>query len=283
MKRMNIMLLLILAAAVGLFGGYQFWIHNNLDTTGPVITIDDGLLEVSVKDPQEALLVGLQAMDDRDGDVTAGVLIESIYGINENRETTVTYAAFDAAGNVSKAQRQVRYRDYVPPRFQLYGSLTFLQGGDGDLMETVGAWDQLEGDIRRRIHATLISDTKSLDNRGVHQVRLQVTNSLGDMAQIVVPVEVYDPQWYTAQVTLTDYMVYLKQGAWFEPKTYLDTFSVRGEAVDVSKVIPAEISLEIDNKVRMDTPGVYEVTYILSQTVGMDTHSGIAKLIVIVE
>ena len=283
MKRWNVMLLLVMAAAVGLFGCYLLWIHNNLDTTGPVITVEDGILEISVKDPAEALMQGVRAVDDRDGDVTAGVLIESIYGINENKESTVTYAAFDAAGNVTKTQRVIRYRDYHAPRFTLSRSLTYAYGRKIDLLQDVGAEDVLEGSIGRRIHAALISEATSIETEGVHQVKLQVANSLGDTVQLVVPVEVYDPEWYNAEVTLSAYLVYLKAGTQFNPRSYLKSFVVRGEVQNLNGITPEGISVEIDSKVRMDVPGLYEVRYVLSQTEGMMTHTGIAKLLVIVE
>ena len=283
MKRWNVMLLLVMAAAVGLFGCYLLWIHNNLDTTGPVITVEEGLLEISVKDPAEVLMQGVRAVDDRDGDVTAGVLIESIYGINENKESTVTYAAFDAAGNVTKTQRVIRYRDYHAPRFTLSRSLTYAYGRKIDLLQDVGAEDVLEGSIGRRIHAALISETASIETEGVHQVKLQVANSLGDTVQLVVPVEVYDPEWYNAEVTLSAYLVYVKAGTQFNPRSYLKSFVVRGEVQNINGITPEGISVEIDSKVRMDVPGLYEVRYVLSQTEGMTTHTGIAKLLVIVE
>ena len=283
MKRWNVMLLLVMAAAVGLFGCYLLWIHNNLDTTGPVITVEEGLLEISVKDPAQALMQGVRAVDDRDGDVTAGVLIESIYGINENKESTVTYAAFDAAGNVTKTQRVIRYRDYHAPRFTLSRSLTYAYGRKIDLLQDVGAEDVLEGSIGRRIHAALISETANIEMEGVHQVKLQVANSLGDTVQLVVPVEVYDPEWYNAEVTLSAYLVYLKAGTQFNPRSYLKSFVVRGEVQNINGITPEGISVEIDSKVRMDVPGLYEVRYVLSQTEGMTTHTGIAKLLVIVE
>ena len=163
---------------------------------------------------------GVRAVDDRDGDVTAGVLIESIYGINENKESTVTYAAFDAAGNVTKTQRVIRYRDYHAPRFTLSRSLTYAYGRKIDLLQDVGAEDVLEGSIGRRIHAALISETANIEMEGVHQVKLQVANSLGDTVQLVVPVEVYDPEWYNAEVTLSAYLVYLKAGTQFNPRSY---------------------------------------------------------------
>lgn len=185
MKRVNIFLLLILAAAMVLFSGYLLWIHGNLDTIGPVFSVEEGILEISVKDPAEALLQGITAVDERDGDVTEGILVESVYGISDENLTTVTYAAFDSAGNVSKFQRQVRYSDYREPRFELYASPTFAYGSGFDLLEQVGAEDVLEGNINRRVHATLISDTQSLAMEGNHQVKLQVTNSLGDTVEMI--------------------------------------------------------------------------------------------------
>ena len=283
MKRWNILLLMILAVAIGLFGCYYIWVHNMLDTVGPEIVIEDGILELSVTDPEEALMQGIQAIDDRDGDVTAEMLVESVYGINEENLTTVTYAAFDRAGNVRKAQRQVRYVDYTSPRFEAYGSLSFPSGTNFDLLEYVGATDVLDGNIRRRIHATLISDTKSISAEGNHQVKLQVTNSLGDTVETVIPVMVYSPEWYTANVHLSDYLIYLKRGEDFDPHAYLEEFVFRGEPIDISRSVPADVVVEIDNEVRSNVPGVYEVTYILSRSLNSITHSGIAKLIVIVE
>ena len=283
MKRLNTLLLMILAAAFVLFGCYHIWVHNRLDTVGPELIVDEGLLEISVKDEADVLLTGIRALDERDGDVTSSILVESVYGIDQNNMTTVTYAAFDRAGNVSKTQRQVRYVDYEHPRFQLYGSLTFSYGSGFDLLEYLGAQDVIEGDIRRRVHATLISDTKSIEAEGRHQVKLQVTNSLGDTSELVVPVEVFDPEWYAADVQLSDYLIYLDRGSRFDARSYLEKFIFRGEPIDMTRGTPEGVSVEIDNGVNMNEPGVYEVSYILSKSLNMNMYSGIAKLIVVVE
>ena len=282
-KRINVLLLMILAVAFGLFAGYHLWVHNRLDTTGPVLTVEEGMLEISVKDRETALMKGIRAVDDRDGDVTASILVESIYGISEDHVTTVTYAAFDRAGNVTKIQRKIRFVDYQSPRFEAYGSLTFPGNFSFDLMDHVGAYDVLEGDIRRRVHATLVSDTKDISAEGNHQVKLMVTNSLGDTAEVVLPVLVYSPEWYTADVMLTDYLIYRKQGSAFQAEDYLESFVFRGDPIDISREIPSDINVEIQNEVRTGIPGVYEVTYILSKNLNGTNHSGIAKLIVIVE
>ena len=283
MKRINILLLMVLAVAVGLFACYHIWVHNRLDTVGPVLSIDEGMLEISVNDPEEALLAGIHAMDERDGDVTASILVESIYGISEYHTTTVTYAAFDRAGNVSKIERQVRFRDYEAPSYKLYGSMTFAYGSGFDLLEYIGAWDVIEGDIGRRVHATLISDTKGIEALGRHRVKLQVTNKLGDTVEMILPVEVYDPEWYTAGVVLSDYMIYLERGAQFDPRQYLEGFVLRGDLIELTDGIPSDIEVEIDNGVNVKVPGVYEVSYILSKSLNLNTYSGIARMIVVVE
>lgn len=283
MKRINILLLAALAAVIALFGVYQLWIHNMLDKTGPVITIDEELLEISVKDEEDALMQGIRAVDERDGDVTASLLVESVYGITEDNVTTVTYAAFDRAGNVSKVERQVRYKDYRSPRFELYGSLCFPSGSGFDLLEYVGANDVLEGNINRRVRATLVSNTDSINQVGSHIVRFQVTNSLGDTVVADLPVEVYDPEWYTASVELDSYLVYLERGAAFDPEDYLKTFVVRGEDIDVRYGIPEGIQSDISGSVSTQIPGIYAVTYRLTTTQNMMTFTGQTVLIVIVE
>lgn len=283
MKRIEVLLLLVLAVAVGLFGCYHFWVHERIDKAGPVFSLEEELLEVSVTDPNEVLLQGITAADDKDGDVTTSILVESVYGINDNHETTVTYAAFDRAGNVSKIQRQVRFVDYQPPRFEAYKTLCFPSDKRFDLMDYVGATDELDGDIRRRVHATLVSNTESISAEGNHEVKLQVTNSLGDTVEVTIPVLVYSSDWYSASVELKESLIYLDKGARFDPRDYLETFILRGTPIDVSVAIPDDITVEIDNEVRTDVPGVYTVTYILSKSLNTENHSGIAKLIVIVE
>lgn len=283
MKRRLFLPVALLAAAIALFGCYLLWVHNAKDTVGPVITVEEGILECKVSDPQEMLLTDVTAWDDRDGDVTASLLVESIYGITDENLTTVTYAAFDRAGNVTKIQRQIRYTDYRSPRFYADRSLCFPANSQVDLLYYIGADDVLEGDIRRRVRATLISDTKSINEVGTHLVRLQVTNSLGDTVEADIPMEVYDPEWYTASVELEEYLIYLEKGASFDPEDYLKTFLLRGDEINVRYGVPAGVDCGITSKVDTNVPGVYSVKYVLSKDVGLTTFSGQAVLIVIVQ
>ena len=283
MKRRHILLLIVMVAASALFCAYLLLMRNIKDTQPPVISVEEQMLEVSVEDPKEVLLTGITAIDDRDGDVTASLLVESIYGVSEDHVTTVTYAAFDHAGNVSKIQRKVRYTDYREPRFELSASLCFPYNSGFDLLEFVGANDVLEGDIRRRVRATLVSDTRSINEIASHVVRMQVTNSLGDTVEMDFPVEVYDPEWYTAKVELSEYLIYLKKGDQFRPEKYLKTYSVRGTETDLSRGIPTQIVSSIDSNVNTRNPGVYRVKYTLTSSIGQTAYSGQSILVVIVQ
>ena len=282
-KRRYIMLALVLAAAIALFGAYLVLTHKLKDTTPPVITVAEELLQLSVNDENEILMTGITAMDDRDGDVTASLLVESVYGITDDHVATVTYAAFDRAGNVSKIQRKVHYTDYREPRFEFAGSLSFPHNSKFDLLDYVGANDVMEGDIRRRVRATLVSDTNSIDELGSHMVHLLVTNSLGDTVELDVPVEVYDPEWYLASVKLDTYLLYLKKGDVFNPWDHLDKFVVRGADTDISRGIPEGIDCEIDGAVNTTVPGVYRVQYTLTKDLNLTSYTGQAYLIVVVQ
>ena len=282
-KRRYIMLALVLAAAIALFGAYLVLTHKLKDTTPPVITVAEELLQLSVNDENEILMTGITAMDDRDGDVTASLLVESVYGITDDHVATVTYAAFDRAGNVSKIQRKVHYTDYREPRFEFAGSLSFPHNSKFDLLDYVGANDVMEGDIRRRVRATLVSDTNSIDELGSHMVHLQVTNSMGDTVELDVPVEVYDPEWYLASVKLDTYLLYLKKGDVFNPWDHLDKFVVCGADTDISRGIPEGIDCEIDGAVNTAVPGVYRVQYTLTKDLNLTSYTGQAYLIVVVQ
>lgn len=95
--------IIALVITILVFVGYMAYSRIKTDDMGPAITIDGTELTLSVNDPQEAYLRGVSAYDDQDGDVSSQIVVESCYGITDDNLVTVTYAAFDRAGNVTKA------------------------------------------------------------------------------------------------------------------------------------------------------------------------------------
>lgn len=275
--------ILVMVLCIGLLSAYLVYSRSVTDSTAPAIIIADAkkVLQVSVNDPQTALLAGITARDDVDGDVTASLVVENLGVISRDNTLTVTYAAFDKAGNVAKAQRTVQYTDYTGPRYQLSAPLVYTFGSYFDVLNQVKVEDPLEGDIRHKIK-TMQLDEDSLSAEGIHEVRFRVTNSLGDLEELVLPVEVQYSGRYNAQLNLKEYLVYLKTGDTFIPKSYLKELVRGGSTTKLTRVLPDGITLTLEGEVDTATPGVYPVSYTMT-----DTHGGnwtaYSKLLVVVE
>ena len=282
MIKKNWKLLILLAMSLAVLLGYRFWVGLRTDSIAPKITIADSEIpEVSVFVPEQ-LLEGVTAEDDRDGDVTASLVVERVAGIQADGTVTVTYAAFDSSGNVAKVQRTVRYVDYEGPRFTLSKSLAFVYGSNFDVLNVVGAEDLLDGDIGYRVKATSL-DGNSVNEEGTHSVCFRVTNSLGDQVELVLPVEVYYSGRYNAQLYLTDYLIYLEAGASFDPMAYLQEHIAKGEVMDLTDGVPQGVTLDMEDRVDTAVPGVYTVAYTVTRTLGNTEYEGYARLIVVVE
>lgn len=281
MIKKNWMTLAVLLLSILALIGYRVYDGMRTDTAAPEIHMDTEVLELSATAGKAALLQGVTATDDRDGDVTASLVVEGISQINDAHEVTVTYAAFDGSGNVAKATRTARYTDYTAPRFVLSRPLAYASGVNFDILAAVGAEDVMEGDISHRIKATSLDET-TVTAVGTHTISFRVTNSLGDTAELVLPVEVYTER-YNAQLTLTEYLVYLKAGEKFDYRDYLDTFTAQEEVLELSDRIPADISIRTVGSVDMAVPGVYALSVTATLQQGNQEYVAYTRLIVVVE
>lgn len=283
MKKSKIILhILALVVAVASFFLFRAYTQIKTDSVAPRISMDTDMIEVSVSDPEATLLQGISARDNRDGDVTHTVIIESITAINEEHVAVVSYAAFDRSGNVGKAQRNVRYTDYHAPRITLTHPACFTVNEAEKLMDFVGAQDVLEGDISHRVRATVVSNS-SIRNEGAHTVHFGVTNSLGDSVQLEIPIHVYANGLYNAQLELSEYIIYLPKGSSFTPNNYLKTFTYSGNSINLSRTHPADMNVRCDNPVKIHTPGVYSVKYTVTFTDRNVTFTAYSNLIVVIE
>lgn len=281
MIKKNWMMIAVLLLSLLALAGYCVYDGVRTDSTAPEITVSAEVLEVSVHDGKDALLQGITAADDRDGDVTASVVAERVSAISDANEVTVTYAAFDSSGNVAKTNRTVRYTDYESLQFTLNRPLAFYSGTSFDLLAAIQAEDMVDGDISYRIKATSMDET-SVSAVGNHTVRFRVTNSMGDTVELTLPVEVYTER-YNAQLTLTDYLVYIKAGDRFDAAEYLDEFTVREDVLPLNGNVPAGVVLRTMGYVDTEVPGVYALSMTMTQEQGSLEYVGYTRLIVVVE
>lgn len=289
MKKRNWFLILLIILCLAVFGGYQIWDRARTDTQPPVIHISPEPVELSVNAPKGILLQDVTAEDETSGDVTHSLVLESIRLLSRDGRISVGYAAFDSAGNVAKARREVQYNNYKSPRFTLNAPLLYPYEKDFDVFQAIGAKDDLDGDISHHVRAMLTEDNP-VSNMGTHMVQFQVSNSMGDTTTEILPVEVYAPEDYSATLTLKEYLIYLPVGGIFNAKFYPDTFTSRGDTLELGTILPENYTLEISGDVDTQTPGLYTVTYTLTHTERnkwtqeiTNEYIGYSKLIIIVE
>lgn len=281
---------LLILTALAVFVGYRQYDAIKSDVDAPEISINDTqTLQISVQTPKAELLQGVTAVDRHDGDVSDKLVVESMHLMDADGLIEVGYAVADKSGNVAKATRMVQYTDYESPKFSLSAPLIYEVYEDFDIMRSVFAQDVVDGDIQHRIRATALGE-ESIMSQGVHEVHFQVSNSLGDISEIILPVEVIETGTYAADLTLTDYLIYLPQGAVFQPEEYLNEFTYRAENTSLRKGLPRNFYLEVTGAVQTQTPGVYHIEYLVTRVVQHATnpeldqmYSGYSKLIVVVE
>lgn len=229
--------------------------QGRLDNTPPQISIDVEVLEISVSAEESEYTEGVTAWDNKDGDISADVVLEHVSQLTGEDTVKVTYAVFDRAGNAATATRTLKYLDYTGPKFSLSKPLSYEVGKTVTLLDRLSAEDDLDGDITQKIRVT--SQNLSNDIAGVYHINVQVTNSLGDTQVCGLPVLITDGSANLPQIQLTDYIVYLETGAEFEPRQYIM------EVTDPEKEQTLDSDLvEIQSAVDTDVPGTYDVAYV---------------------
>ena len=276
-NRRKLLLLLVVVLCCAAFAAYYVWQQRTVDREPPKITMQSDELRLSVSDPAERLLEGMRAQDAHDGDVTDSLVVESVRGVVADKRFTVTYAAFDAAGNVAKATRTVFYWDYTAPRFSLSEPLIFRAGVTPEVFEPLSAQDVFDGDLTRQIKGTMRTSERRLPEQGEYQMEFRVTNSLGDTAYLRAPVEMVANWGSAVRVNLTDYLIYLPKDAAFVPASYLRDLTVGTQTIPLDNKSGAGIA--IDSNVNTAVPGTYRVDY----TVTQGQYHARTRLLVVVE
>ena len=125
-------------------------------------------------------------------------------------------------------------------------------GSSFDLLNRIQAEDCIDGDISDRIR--VISNMVNCYSAGVYPITLEVTNSCGDMGKLTLWVTVQDRE-NTASIALTDYIVYMEQGAAFDPYTLIASVTDQTGAF-----LPKE-QITVKGSIDTNTPGAYQLTY----------------------
>lgn len=262
----------ILFVVVTAVFGY-FYVDEQLhsDKTQPVITVESELLEVPLGADTSALLEGVSAYDEKDGDLTDKVIVESLSNFIGDGICKATYAVCDSDNHVSTATRRISYIGYHAPRFVLNRSICFSVYESVDVASAVEAQDCIDGDITKNI--VLTSDDYSGAATGVFSVKASVNNSKGDSSLVTLPLIIEDRSMSAPQITLKSYLVYTKTGAPVELEPYMT------EAVDSAGESVAD-TLRVETNADYSKPGVYTAHYYVTDKSGNIGHT---VLVIIVE
>ena len=236
----------------------------------PTISAPQEVLEVSVQDYEEALLAGVSASDEEDGELSEDVFIESMSEFDEENCRTVTYAVFDSDDNLSRATRRIRYSDYEAPRITLNQALCISYNDyNVQLQDYVGAASSVDGDLSAKV--SVGSESQGDDG---YYATFSVMDSCGTTSSLRLRI---DTLWDDPSMTieLSDYLIYVERGTDIDPQDYIERVSDRG--IEDDDLID-EVTVQDDYDA--DKEGTYEFIYRVERASG---EYGITKLVVVVQ
>ena len=271
MKLMRIAVAALTVITVAVFAAVYFTEKVTDDKTIPVINMDDGVLEVKAGSGEKELLAGVTAYDEKDGDITDRVLVESIGKFSEIGYCKVTYAVSDKDNHVVTAKRQIHYTNYTPPRFTMSRPLVFSVYKELNVVGIVGAKDCLDGDISSNV--IIYSPDYEAAREGSFTLHANVMNSKGDRAEIDLPMLVEKLPKDAPQIILSDYLIYIKKGKNPDWKSYID------DMTDANG-LEAQLEINIETDFKSGTAGMYNIDYYGTDVNGFTGHT---RLIAVVE
>ena len=198
-RRTRMFTIALFILSVCIFAGYNIYQRFIIDKSAPMITMDEQSIHLNCGASDEEILFGVSAKDNKDGDVSDSLMIETKTNFIEPGRFNVSIVAYDKNGNISKATREVIYDDYESPTISGIEELRFPVSNDSSkvsassILSRLQAQDKIEGNISNRMQLTY--EENVLVNRpGDYKASVSVTNSFGDVTTVPITITIYDPQ-----------------------------------------------------------------------------------------
>ena len=229
------------------------------DNTVPVITIENDFIEVQCDATNKDFLKGVTATDEKDGDLTSQVIVESVSRFIKPGVCVVKYAVCDSNNHVAHATRKVKYTDYEAPKFKLKNSLCFSLYENVNISSCISAVDSIEGDISENIVITSPDYTSSVT--GIFTIDLTVSNKKGDTSTLSLPLIMEDRNLSAPTIKLKDYLIYVDKNQNIDFEKYLVEATNRNGGDLTDKVV-------IDDNIDFKKSGTYMVHYFVTDSNG---------------
>ena len=217
MRAIRWILCALLAVTAVLYTATGVMEHISRTDEGPVIECGEEIIQVSVHASEAELLAGMTASDAQDGDLTDRIIVGDVSKLVGTDLAKVTCLVFDSDDNMASLTRQVRYTDYRRPVFQLTQPLEFASTREAKLLDRVRVTDSVDGDISGKAR---VSTLWSTDNDRVYSATVTVTNSMGDIADVEVPVIIRSAP---SAIRLSRQIIYVSVGESFDPMDYVSS------------------------------------------------------------
>jgi uncharacterized repeat protein (TIGR01451 family) len=164
----------------------------DFDTEPPLITLL-GSNPVTVEAGSSYVDAGATAMDNADGDLTAGIVTVNPVDVHVLGEYTITYDVYDSSGNAAEqVTRTVRVVDTTKPVISLLGDNPVeIIAGTAYLDAGATASDDYDGDISSAIK---VENNVDANTPGDYTVTYNVSDSSGNDAQQVERLVIVLPQ-----------------------------------------------------------------------------------------
>lgn len=245
MRYVRWLVVVLFVASLGIWGYARYLVWNYTDTHAPVIEVEPEVLSISVDEVEERLLEGVLAWDEEQGDLTDQIIVGELAGLTQQGNCHVTYVVFDAANNSTSYQREIQFTDYRPPYFELTSPLVFSSEESVTPMAYIRAYDVLDGDITDEMVQKL---SQQEDSERIYHVEVQVSNRLGDFAELELPVHVLEPGEGKLENRMP--LVYVSMGSDWSAEACVEAVTAE-----------AQEEIQVESHVDVQTPGVYEIHF----------------------
>lgn len=269
MKLLRIAVGLLFCLSVCLFA--VFYVRDRkTDKTYPRITVEGDIIDVSLQADRAELLKGVSAFDEKDGDITGKIIIESVSRFTDPGVSVVTYAVCDNDNHTATATRKIRYANYEAPTFSMSDSMVFGLSERVSVLDRVHATDLIDGDISQKIVITAADYQANVT--GIFNMSARVSNSKGDVIYLELPIYVEDISPAAPEIELSEYLVYLAPGESISPESYLlSATDVNGE--DLTALVRTDSGLDTS------VPGTYQVHFYVSDAAERQQHTVLTVIV----
>lgn len=263
----------LIAAAIivciGITAGTVYLVLNR-DKTAPEIKVpaDNTLTYVAGQD-KKLLLEGITAVDDKDGDVSDTLMVESVKPTSDGTQAEVTYTAMDNSRNVAKEKIIVNYQASVEAAPTDSGQTP--EGTDANPENgeagTEAPAPEGEGTGEGEVPTDAPADTPT-DPAATEQPPQETAGSAEATEAAIAQLPAGSPQF-----RLNQYEVTLPVGSKFDYSTYIQ--DITDDKDDRSALFR---QIQLQNPVDTNTPGTYEVVYYVVDSDGNQSNTAILKV-----